>query len=153
MAWKNNSIVYWSTNGTTWNQITDHNRDPLDIGYERIEKSNRMADGTLRRYVVGKKRTFTLSWSMLPSATTQSYGGKTGLGTVDGGWGGGEIESFHNSTDGAFYMKIRKGNDEAKASNDGTIEQVTVMITDFNKTVVKRGVIDFWDLSITLEEV
>jgi hypothetical protein len=29
----------------------------------------------------------------------------------------------------------------------------TVMITDFNKTIVKRGIVDLWDLDITIEEV
>jgi len=153
MSWQQNAIMYWSTDQSTWNKISDHNRQPLDISVERFERKNRMVDGTLRRYSVAKKRTFQVSWDMLPNKITQSYLGKTGLGTVDGGWAGEDIESFHNSNDGRFYMKLRKGNDEAKAANDGTLEVVSVMITDFSKTIVKRGVVDFWTLDITLEEV
>jgi hypothetical protein len=153
MSWQANAIMYWSADNSTWYKITDHNRAPLDITIERIERKNRMADGTLRRYTVGKKRTFTASWSMLPSKTTQSYGGRTGLGTVDGGWAGEDIETFHNNNDGRFYMKLRKGVDEAKAITDGSLEVVQVMISDFSKTIEKRGIVDFWSLSITLEEV
>jgi hypothetical protein len=153
MSWQANAIAYWSTDQTTWNKITDHNRGPLDITVERLGNTNRMVDGTMRRHSIAKKRTFAFSWDMLPSKITQSYGGKTGLGTVDGGWAGENIESFHNSTDGMFYMKLRKGVDEAKAANDGTLEVVQVMITDFSKTIVKRGIVDFWSLNITLEEV
>ncbi len=153
MSWKDNSLVFWSTNGTTWNKITDHNREPLDISWERIERVNRMADGTMRRYSVAKKRTFSLSWDMLPSKISPTYSGKTGMGTVDGGWAGEDIENFHNSTDGMFYMKIRKGTDESKSTTDPSIEVVQVMITEFNKSIQKRGIVDFWSLDITLEEV
>lgn len=153
MGWKENAIMYWSTDGTTWNKISDHNRDPLAITVERIENRNRMTDGTLRRYTVAKKRTISVSWSMFPSKQNPSYGGRTGLGTVDGGWAGEDIENFHNSVDGRFYLKLRKGTDEAKAASDGTIEVMEVMITDFSKDIEKRGVVDLWSLSITMEEV
>lgn len=151
--WKSNAMMWWSTNNTTWNKITDHNRSPLDISFERIERSNRMANGTLRRYSVAKKRTLSCSWEMLPAKTTNTFGGRTGLGTADGGWAGEDIENFYNTVDGAFWVKLRKGIDDGKATTDGTIEVVKVMFTDFSKSVVKRGVVDFWSLDVTLEEV
>lgn len=154
MGWKENAIMYWSSDGgTTWNKISDHNREPLNISVERIGNGNRMVNGTLRRYSVAKKRTFNLSWTNFPSKITPSYGGKTGLGTVDAGWAGEDIETFHNTVDGAFKIKLRKGIDEAKAASDGTLEVVDVMITDFAKDIEKRGIVDLWSLSITLEEV
>lgn len=153
MGWQDNAIMYWSLDGTTWNKITDHNRQPLNITFERTGTQNRMVDATLRRYSVAKKRTISASWTMLPSKRTSTYAGKTGLATVDGGWAGEDIENFYNTVDGAFKVKLRKGSDEAKASADGTIEVVTVMITDFSKTVEKRGVVDLWSMDITLEEV
>jgi hypothetical protein len=153
MSWQNNAIMYWSTDGNTWNKISDHNRDALSISVERLETKNRMANGTLRRYTVAKKRSFSASWALLPSKRNSVYGGKTGITTVDGGWAGEDIENFHNNVDGAFFMKLRKGTDEAKAITDGTIEIVTVMISDFSKDIAKRGVVDLWNVNITLEEV
>jgi len=153
MSWQANAIMYWSSDGTNWNKISDHNRAPLDVSYERFGTDNRMVNATMRRHSVGKKRTFTASWDMFPSKETPSYGGKTGLGTVDGGWGGEQIENFYQTVDGRFYMKLRKGIDEAKAIEDGSLEVVEVMITDFSKSIIKRGIVDFWQLDITLEEV
>ena len=153
MSWKENAIMYWSLDGTSWNKISDHNRQPLGITVERFEKSNRMVDGTLRRYTVAKKRTISISWSMFPDKITNSYGGKTGLGTVDGGWAGNDIETFHNTVNGRFFVKLRKGTDEAKAVSDGTIEIVSVMMTEFSKDIEKRGIVDLWSLNVTLEEV
>lgn len=154
MAWQDNAIMYWSSDGgSTWSKITDHNREPLQISVERLEKKNRMVDGTLRRYTVAKKRTFSVSWTMLPSKRNSSYLGKAGITTVDNGLAGEEIEAFHNTVNGAFKMKLRKGIDEAKAIADASIEVVDVMITDFSKDIEARGLVDLWSLSITLEEV
>lgn len=152
MAWFDNAIMWWY-DGATWQKITDHNRAPLQVDVERIENSQRMVDGTMRRYVVAKKHEFQVSWEMLPSRRNATYAGRTGLNTVDGGWAGEDIETFHNNTDTAFKMRLRGGDDESKAITDATIEEYTVMITDFNKEVTKRGTVDFWSLSVTLTEV
>lgn len=154
MTWQQNAIMYWSTDGgTNYFKVSDHNRDPLDISYERIGNQNRMVGGTLRRYTVTKKRTFHISWHDFPSKTSPTYGGKTGLGTVDAGWAGEDIELIHNTYDGVITMKLRKGIDEAKTITDGTIEVVSVMMTEFSKTIDKRGIVDLWSLDVTLEEV
>lgn len=152
MAWTDNAIMFWY-DGAVWQKITDHNREPLSISVERIESKQRMADGTMRRYVVAKKKSFSVNWSDLPSRRNPTFAGKTGLNTVDGGWAGEDIENFHNNTDGAFKIRLRGGDDDGKAITDGSIEEYTVMISDFSKEITKRGVVDYWDLSITLEEV
>lgn len=152
MSWQDNAIMFWH-DGNQYQKITDHNRQPLSVSVERIENKQRMANGTMRRYVVAKKRTWSASWDMLPSRRDATYAGKDGLNTVDGGWAGEDIENFHNAVDGAFKMKLRGGDDEATDVNSTSIEEVTVMITDFSKDIVKRGVVDFWDLTVTLEEV
>lgn len=140
MPWSDNTAMFWH-DGTDFKKITDHNRTPLSANVERIEKKQRMANGTLRRYTVAKKRVWSTSWDMLPSTNAKV----NGLKTADGGWAGTEIEEFHDSNNGPFQMQLRHG--------DGTVETVTVMISDFTKEVVKRGVVDLWNLSITLEEV
>lgn|SRR5574338_328225 len=135
-----NTIMYWN-NGSTFVQVSDHNRGALSTDYERIERKQRMVDGTLRRYTVAKKRTWSCSWEMLPSTNSGS-----GMHTADGGMAGEDIEAFHDTFDGAFQMQLRKGN--------GIITTVNVMISDYSREVVKRGPnTDFWNVSITLEEV
>lgn len=140
MVWTTNTIMYWH-DGSVFQKVTDHNRSPLSWDVERIERKQRMVDGTLRRHTVAKKRTWSCSWEMLPNTNAG-----TGLHTADGGMAGEDIEAFHNSKDAEFQMQLREG--------DGTILTVTVMISEFSKEVTKRGPnTDLWSLSITLEEV
>lgn len=144
-TWKTNPIMEWSTDGTTWNQITDHGRDPLQVSIERIENAQRMADGTLRRYVVAKKHTFTCSWSNIPSvAGTHLANGQPGS----------YIENWHDTVNGPFYMRLRAGSDRDTTFTGLNGIVYTVMVTDFSKEVAKRGfTYDMWNLDITLEEV
>lgn len=125
------SIMQWNSNA-----ITEHNRSEISIDVERIEKSNRMANGMLRKWVVIDKRKFSCSWDMLPALTTK---------TVDGKWGGTAIETFYNTTPGVFTLIV-----QSSAGN----QTYSVVFTGFDKTVVKRtGTTDLWDLSIEMEEV
>ncbi len=118
------------------NAITDHNRGQLNVDVERIEKKQRMANGTMRKYIVADKRTFGVQWSMLPKLTAQ---------TVDGFWGGEAIESFYNTVPGPFSLEITDG--------DGDLYVYTVMFSDFSRNVMKRGSVDFWEVSVSMEEV
>lgn len=124
-------LMRWNGNG-----VTDHNRQPLAIDVERIEKKQRMANGTLRKYIVADKRSFSTSWSMLPKLTSQ---------TVDGLWGADDIESFYNTVTGSFSLEISDG--------DGDTVTYNVMFSDFSRTITKRGSTDFWEVSVSMEEV
>jgi len=68
--------------------ITDHNRKDFDINYERIEKSDRMADGTLRRFITANKKKISTSWTDLPAAGGVNF-------TADGNLGGAFLKSFY----------------------------------------------------------
>lgn len=117
------------------NFLTDHNRAAIDTSVERIEKSSRMANGTLRKYVVADKRTWSVSWTDIPGPTAK---------TVDGNYGADAIENFYNTNKGAFTMII--------TAVTGT-NTYTVMFTDFSKTLTKRGIYDLYDVSLTVTEV
>lgn len=159
MAWTDNAIMFWADSAGTFRKVTDHNRSELNESTERIENKQRMADGTLRRYSVTKKRTWSADWTMIPSTNSKA----NGITTADGGWAGEDVENFHNITDGAFRMILRRGSAQGKTAptpadsalpyRDSDFYIVKVMISDFSKSVVKRGIVDFWDMSITLEEV
>lgn len=126
------SIMQW--NG---NKITEHNRSELDVTTERIKSSTRMANGTLREWVVATKRTFSASWDLVPADTAK---------TVDAAWGGKAMETFYNTTTGPFTLLITNG--------DGSTQSYTVVFQDFDKNIVSRGgTTDAWNVSVTLEEV
>lgn len=158
MSWKENALMWWQI-GNNLHKISDHNRSPLQESYERIENKTRMANGTLRRYSVAKKRTWSVSWELLPS-----HWGNTSLKTVDNGLYGASLETIHNGIDSPFRMILRRGSARGLAMpqpgeaslpwQDANFYVANVMITDFSKEVVKRGPkVDLWNLDITLEEV
>lgn len=153
--WTTNAMMAW--NG---NKITDHGRSPLIMSTERIGSDKRMADGTLRRQYVGVKRSWQVSWENLPSTNTKP----TGIKTVDAGWSGEQMETFYYATHGKFRLVLRRGSaitlsTPAGASTagapfeDANFYGVDVMLTDFSKEVRRRGTVDFWNISVNLEEV
>jgi hypothetical protein len=125
------SLMTWSTH-----KVTDHNRAPVSITVERIEEKTRMANGTMRKFVIADKRTFATSWTDVPETASK---------TVDGFWGKREIETFYNGTAGAFTLVLHMG--------DGTIESYNVMFSKFDAEISKRGSFDFWKVSVEMEEV
>ncbi len=129
-----------------WRELSDHNRSELDINSLRIEETQRMANGTLRKFYVGDKKTFSVSWSMLPAYRLQ---------TADGKWGAEDLREFYKSTLGKSVFKIRVnfakgGNKDYDTTRE---EEYTVSITSCNFQLVKRGVNAFWNVSLSMEEV
>ena len=154
--------------------LSDDNRSPIQMQPQRIEKRERMINGRMRSYHIADKLKISVSWSMLPS---RSYilrpefdpdGGKSALYktsgeyTTDGGAGGVELlDWYENHTDPFWvflsYDKYNEyGDDDQARSHLGEYnDRVEMYLSDFNYTIVKRGGLnyDFWDISLTLEEV
>jgi hypothetical protein len=128
-----------------YNKVSEHNRSQFDISTDRIEKQQRMSNGTLRKFFIADKKTFTLSWDMLPSYRTF---------TVDGAWGAEDLRTFYSSAQGQSSFNIR-----VNLAKDGTnqesanYEQYNVVFSNCSFTVLKRGTQPFWNVSITLVEV
>lgn len=125
------SLMTWDSN-----KISDHNRSPLSVSVNRIEDSARMANGTMRKYIIADKRTFTTDWADLPQSSAL---------TVDGFWGKNEIEAWWNTHTQPFVLTVYYG--------DGTHDQWTVMMTKYSADISKRGAYDFWKVSVEMEEV
>ena len=107
----------------------------------------------------------------LPTATVNFDGMKNTSGvvtydadrqyTVDGGAGGNELLDWYQNHTGSFYVFLaydKKGN-FAESGQYGHLaeynEVIEMFISSFDYTVVKRGGsnFDFWNISVTLEEV
>lgn len=107
----------------------------------------------------------------LPTATVNFDGMRNSGGTitydadrkytVDGGAGGNELLDWYQNHTGSFYVFLaydKKGN-FAESGQYGHLaeynEVIEMFITSFDYTVVKRGGsnFDFWNVSVTLEEV
>jgi hypothetical protein len=119
--------------------ISEHNRGPMQVTVERIETKQRMANGTMRKYVVADKRSFSLSWTELPHDSTL---------TVDGFWGADAITAFYDANAGPFTLTIQYATTPVERT-----ETYDVVFNDFSKEITKRGTYDFWEVNISLEEV
>lgn len=119
------------------NIVSEHNRSPVEVDYERIRQTTRVASGRMRQQYIADKRNFSISWEMLP---------ETAASTVDGAWGAQEIINFYNSTSGPFTLGLMQ-------SNNTTVTNYTVLFSDFSATPVKRWGTYYYDIDVSLEEV
>ena len=157
--------VQVSLDGTTWYKLTDHNRDPIDINYELVESTQRMANGTLRKYVVAKKFRITASWKVVPTIDSELVDfdkGSKGPAWIKAFYEGNAFTSVYVKLIYAKEATPALGavpNDTHYASkNVGTgdttphIEQA--FMTSFNYTVTKRmPKCDYVDMSIEFTEI
>ena len=138
-----------STNGGDgtykYNKITEHNRSAIEINPMRIEKTQRMANGSLRKYFIADKKRFSVSWDMLPAYRTL---------TVDGKWGAEDLRTFYSSTEGkgSFNIRINLAKDGTNQESS-SYEEYAVVFGDCSFTVIKRGLQPFWNVSLSMEEV
>jgi hypothetical protein len=153
--------------------LSDHNREPIDFTFQRIENRERMINGRMRSHHIADKKTISVSWTMLPSRaypTIPEFDAATGLVpealkgleyTVDGGAGGVELLDWYKQHPGSFWVFLSYdnyanfGSAESSYSNlNKYSEIVEVFFSDFSYTVNKRGASnhDLWDINITLEE-
>lgn len=126
----------------SWNgfRITEHNRQALSVTEQKIKKSARMVDGTLRQNVVAVKTSYSVSWEMVPSLTTK---------TVDGYWGGKDILEFARTND-VFTLVLRY--DDADGSS---ITKTVAFTSDPDYEIVGRSPsgFDLVNVSVQFEEV
>lgn len=116
--------------------LTEENRSEVDVTYERLGSKNRMTNGRMRGWYIADKRTFNVSWSMVPHDTAF---------TIDKMMGGQQMKNWYDSHPGEFYLWYR--------TPDGTEAQVMVLFDSFSFKVQKRGRYEFWNVTMTLVEV
>ena len=177
MTYSINAGIQISTDNATWYALTDHNRSPINYTPDITEKSARMSDGTMRKYVIANKARFDTAWTFVPasSKTITTFGGKTVPSfqpTVDGNYGAAFLKAFYqqyvftpvyikivnatdNYTGNAFYSSQQGSNNIAPSDGIGSgVEIHRVFITDFSYTVIKRFTYtDYVDVKIQFTEV
>ena len=137
--------------GSAWHAISEHNRQPIAIGFNRIEKSQRMSNGSLRKYFIADKKSFGISWSQLPSYSTM---------TIDGGYGALDLKSFYEGANGKSTFKIKiKYHGDSHIEGSGEMEvYFTAATFEMQKRNLKntgRETVSqqLWNVTIGLEEV
>lgn len=128
---------YSNTTGLTQAQLqdrflilSDHNRGEISMTTQRIEKRQRMINGTMRSYHIADKLTASTSWSMIPSrgfSFKPNFNQSTGQPdansnipdptpppalypideyTADGGAGGVEMLRWYETHTGPFWVYL-----------------------------------------------
>lgn len=130
-----------------WQPLSEHNRASATLDIQRIEKAQRMSNGTLRKIFIADKQTLSVSWMALPSDSKM---------TVDGKWGAMDIKTF--------YETLGQGAVNVKISPNGTVARektISMSFVSASFVMTKRNLKmngetvpqEFWDVSISLEEV
>lgn len=133
--------------------LSDHSRSELSIDYDVIEKSQRMANGTLRKYVVAKKKSFSCSWDSLPTVTSF---------VVDGYADAKKMKQYYELYSGQPLMMILYyGRNEPAILTDNEVPTTTsyaeiynVFWESFSFEVVKRYQnFDYWNVDAEFVEI
>ncbi len=155
--------------------VSDDNRSSLEFKPTRIETRKRMVNGRMRSYHVADKLTISTSWDMLPSRSyhlrpdfrqqdgkSEYYNNRSLEYTTDGGAGGVDILDWYENHKGPFWVYLAYDKHSVFGDNNDAYSKlaqynqiVEMYISDFSYSVVKRGGsnYDFWNISVTLEEV
>ena len=149
--------------------LSDHNRGPIDIKINRIEKRERMINGRMRSYHIADKLSITLSWNLIPSRSFSQAPNFDSSGvpqqagnqyTADGGAGGSDLLKWYEDNVGSFWVYLSYDNPENFSTNKYTrlgqySHVIEMFFADFSYSVEKRGGSnhDLWNVSLTLEEV
>jgi hypothetical protein len=138
--------------------LTDHNRSDISVTPQRIEKRQRMINGTMRSYHIADKLNISTSWQMVPSRGHQSYPDfdqTTGLPdsdygqkysertaeglnyltnteyTADGGAGGAEMLKWYQEHKGPFWVFLAYD----KYINFGVDKNAHTKLNQYNQIV------------------
>jgi len=152
--------------------LSDHNRQPISFKSNRIENKVRTINGRMRSYHIADKLSISTSWQTLPSRSASSEliidenSGETFIDpaetsyVVDNGAGAVDLLDWYENHQGSFwvflaYDKFNNFEDDAYNKLGRYNEVVEVFFEDFQFDVTRRGraTHDFWDVSLSLEEV
>lgn len=136
------------------NLITDHNRAPLDVSYDRIEARQRMANGTLRVNHISTKMKISTSWSNVVTNNNVVDASRDGSGNIlaTGPKGASYLRDlYYNSTGSPLqvYLTFKSG-----ATGSTTGATFNMVFSSFDYSVVYRGPsYDIVNMSVELEQV
>ena len=124
---------------------------------------SRMINGTMRSYYIADKEKFGWQWEMLPSRAfdeNPNFNATTGkpatpyvMHTADGGAGGWDLVNWYQNHSGPFYMLMSYDGGTAYEDVNHYVRVVQVYFSSFSYNIVKRGITDFWNVNVELEEV
>lgn len=155
MAHSISAGIWISPDNSTWYKLTDDNREPIQSNPVRIEQVQRMANGSMRKYVIANKNVIESSWRYVPAASGTLYtgGGVSGpfSATTDGYYGAAFLKAFYNKyVFQPIYVRIVNSTDVVggtfKSSQSGTFINplsITAVTPGYSLAVATTGSVTF----------
>ena len=158
----------------SWYKLSDHNRQPISITYTLIEQTDRMANGTLRKYVVARKFVINANWKDFPTLDsnvvdyepTDLKVGKAGAwikAFYEGNYGNPVYVRLIMATEGSTQDGLPTGTYTDSQNAESVSEPYVAFMTTFTYDVTKRRIgpiknnvqtgYDYVDLKIEFTEI
>jgi hypothetical protein len=134
-------------------KLSEHSRQPVSLSPNRIEKVQRMSNGSMRKFYIADKQSISVSWNKLPSFSSF---------TIDGGYGAVDLENFYKGTAAKASGALSgQSTFDVTIAYGGTTRTLEMTFQSFSAEIVNRNVKqkssdtpqEFWNVSFTLEEV
>jgi len=121
--------------------MTDHNRAPIQISYDRIENSSRMANGTLRRYITANKKKISVSWNTVPATSGYNF-------TADGNLGAAWLKSFfEENVYNPIWVKLTYADEAWRFASNSASTAPDWQNTTFNRTAQNNAIPNTFDIA------
>lgn len=157
------SVAQWNilgTAGTDYIFLTDDNRSDVAVSIDRIEHRKRMINGTMRTYHVADKKSFSCTWTDVPSSKSFLSEVRKNSNPSSAFAAGQDVLSWYeNHTEDFWMMLVYDTPDPVKTGNVSVpvrfkIETYNVFFDSFDYNIKKRALDhDIWDMSVSLVEV
>lgn len=143
--------------------VTDHDRSSINMAPQRLESRNRMLSGTSRSYWTADKWRYSASWTMLPSRiasepvvfdrlTGQRVSGGCSY-VVDDASAALDLIDWYNAHPHPFYMYLSYDLGSLSDTLGTYADERLVYFESFGADLKKRGIYDFYDIEMSVEEV
>lgn len=156
----------------TFSYLTDDNRSPLEISFDRIEYRQRMINGRMRSYHVADKKNYSVSWDLLASRSidpnrktldfiSEKYYNTAGTEVVNSSFlAADEMLEWYENHSGEFYMILSYDRQHVFGNETTDYNKITyaceivpVFFDSFSYSIEKRGPYnDLWSVSMSLVE-
>jgi hypothetical protein len=141
--------------GSDFLYLTDDGRSEMQVTLERIEYKKRMINGRMRSYHVADKKSFSVSWTDLPSKRNELS--EVRFSSTKTGWAScQEMLSWYASHTDSFFLTLVYDTPTSSSAVPlkNSLETYNVFFDDFSYVIKKRGPLtDLWDIGMTLVEV
>jgi len=160
LGFDSNGVATTIPENMVWYKLSDHNRQPINVTYTLVESTDRMANGTLRKFIVARKFVIKIEWKDFPTQDSNL------VDYSSGSYGAAWLKAFYEGNSfNPIYVKLMYALDTPQTNSiplansyvdsKGTTGQVyNAFMTTFTYDVTKRrSGFDYVNLTAEFTEI